>query len=227
MAELDGGAGDTGTENGEGTTEGGNGNQSQSQDNQSQSQDNGTALDGGENQEGSTALDGGETKDNSAQTSAPEKYEDFTLPEGVSLTPEQMEGFKEIAKGNDFTQEVAQKAVDMHLKLTTALQEKGAEDWKKQTGEWLEASKKDTEFGGQAYSDNLKIANQAIKKFGTPELVTLFKEYGVGNHPELIRFAYRIGKAIKDDDVHGGTASANEGNVSTLDAAAKKIYGSK
>ena len=136
-----------------------------------------------------------------------------------------MTGFKEIAKSNDFTQETAQKAVDMHMKLMNTLQEQGAAQWQKQTSDWLETSKADTEFGGQAYGDNIKVAIQAIDKFGTPELKTALNEYGIGNHPEFIRFAYRVGKAVADDTVHGGGSSAGEGAMTGIEAAAKKIYG--
>ena len=145
--------------------------------------------------------------------------------EGVSLTPDQMAGFKDIARSSDFTQESAQKAVDMHLGLTTAMQKHGAEAWEKQVGDWLTTSKADTEFGGQAYKDSIGVALKAIDKFGTKEFQSALDEYGIGNHPEFIRFAYRVGKAIADDTIHsGGNAGGGQAPANDMEAAAKKIY---
>ena len=185
--------------------------------------DAGTALGGAA--ETGTALGGDGEAAPGTQTSAPAEYADFTMPEGVSLTPEQMTGFKDLARTNDFTQEGAQKAVDMHLGLTTALQKQGAEAWEKQVGDWLTTSKTDTEFGGQGYKDSIGVALKAIDKFGTAEFKQALNEYGIGNHPEFIRFAYRVGKAIADDTIHsGGSAGGGQAPANDMEAAARKIY---
>ncbi|MEC7472463.1 MAG: hypothetical protein VX946_03765 [Pseudomonadota bacterium] len=52
---------------------------------------------------------------------------------------------------------------------------------------------------------------KAIEKFGSPELRQVLNDSGLGNHPELVKFCHRIGKAISDDSlVLGGTQGKDE-----------------
>jgi len=52
------------------------------------------------------------------------------------------------------------------------------------------------------------VAKKALDSFGTPELRTLLNESGIGNHPELIRFMVRAGKAISSDTFVAGERGA-------------------
>ena len=172
-------------------------------------------------EEASTTALAGEVE----QSSAPETYEDFAV-EGVEIPAEHQESFKSWAKENGLSQEAASKAVAFHVARAQAQQKESDEAWGKQVGDWLGAAKADKEYGGDAYGDNIKVAVAAIDKFGTPELKTVLNEYGLGNHPELIRFAYRVGQAMKDDDVVQNGMGGGGGEASnTFEALADRIYG--
>ena len=67
--------------------------------------------------------------------------------------------------------------------------------------------KTDAEIGGDKLPENLAVARKALETFGTPELKALLNESGLGNHPEVIRFFYRSGKAISEDRVIRGGAA--------------------
>jgi hypothetical protein len=49
------------------------------------------------------------------------------------------------------------------------------------------------------------VAKKALDAFGTTELRSLLNESGLGNHPEVIRFMFRAGKAISEDSMVTGT----------------------
>jgi hypothetical protein len=49
------------------------------------------------------------------------------------------------------------------------------------------------------------VAKKALDAFGTAELRSLLNESGLGNHPEVIRFMFRAGKAISEDSMVTGT----------------------
>ena len=183
-----------------------------------------TALGGGAALEGGTALGGGAPEVGEA-TAAPESYEDFGLPEGVTLPEGRMDAFKAAAKEAGWSQEVAQAAFDTHMKMASESANAASANWEKQVTDWLDTSKADDEFGGQEYDANLKVAVSAIEKFGTPELGQLLNEYGIGNHPELIRFAFRVGKAIADDTVEGAASGGAGGGSNDLESVAKRLYG--
>jgi hypothetical protein len=135
-------------------------------------------------------------------TGAPESYADFTLPEGVPegmvLEPESTSAFKEVAKAYNLSQAQAQKFVDLAAglvkKTLTGFQEAAVE----RIETWATQAKADPVVGGKDFEQNVQIAQQAIAQFGDPELEALYNEFGLGNNPALVRFCYRIGKAMNE-----------------------------
>lgn len=154
------------------------------------------------------------TKTESKPAGAPETYEDFTAPEGYNLTSELVGEFKTLAKDLNLTQEQAQKLIELdvkrHQSTGDALQQASAE--------WAESAKTDAEFGGDKLPESLASAKKALDAFGTPELRTLLNETGLGNHPDVIRFMVRAGKAISEDGFVSGARGA--GNA----ASAQSLY---
>ena len=115
-------------------------------------------------------------------------------------------------------QEQAQKLIDFQSNFVQAGAKKQVDDFNTQIETWKKDSKEDSEFGGDKFDENVKLAQAAVNNFGTPELKQLLEDYGVGNHPEIIRFMVKVGK-LTAEDVPGseGTAtSAASDRVSIL-----------
>ena len=144
---------------------------------------------------------------------APDKYE-FNAKVAAApeeLDPEVLTAFGDVAKELNLPQEAAQKVLDKVAPVMQARQAKAVEDAKT---EWANDSKSDQEFGGESLEANLEIAKTSLNKFGTDALKSLLSESGLGNHPEVIRFMYRAGKAISEDSYVGNSEGANaKGNV--------------
>lgn len=126
---------------------------------------------------------------------APEKYE-FTSPEGKTLDPDTLTAFSEVAKELNLPQDAAQKVLD---KMAPAIAQRQAAQIEQIRTDWAEASKADKEFGGDKLDQSLATARKALDTFGSPELRALLNDAGLGNHPEVIRFMFRAGKAISED----------------------------
>ena len=137
----------------------------------------------------------------------PEQYADFAFEDGKALDAELADDIKATAKELGLTQSQAQKLADLALKRTESAQSKQAEMLAQARDEWAGQAKADKEFGGDAIEANLATARKALDTFGTPELKALLNESGLGNHPEVIRFFYRSGKAISEDRVIRGGAA--------------------
>jgi len=137
----------------------------------------------------------------------PEQYADFAFEEGKALDTELADDIKATAKELGLTQSQAQKLADLALKRTESAQSQQAEMLAQARDEWAGQAKADKEFGGDAIEANLATARKALDTFGTPELKALLNESGLGNHPEVIRFFYRSGKAISEDRVIRGGAA--------------------
>lgn len=145
--------------------------------------------------------DDGETSEG-----APENYEPFELPaeyDGV-IDEATMEGFSEVAKDLNLTQEQAQKLVDYEVER----QENIIDAYQHQADKWKEASKVDEEIGGADHELKQAKAVKAYDVLATDEFKSLMNPYhaidnptglGLGNHPEVVRLFYRVGLKMSED----------------------------
>ena len=149
-----------------------------------------------------------ETSETEASEGAPEKYEFNSKVADApdELDPEVLTAFGEVAKDLDLPQEAAQKVLD---KVAPVIQARQAKEVEKARADWATKSQSDEEFGGENLGANLEIAKSSLKEFGTDALKSLLQESGLGNHPEVIRFMYRAGKAISEDGYVGNSQGAN------------------
>lgn len=156
-------------------------------------------------------------KEGDKPTGAPEAYEAFTMPEGIKLDEPIMGEFQTLAKDLNLPQEAAQKLVDLAGKMQLGTVEQIQATVERQSQEWAEATKADKEFGGDSFEANLALAKSALDKFGSPELKTLLSETKLGNHPEVVRFMVRAGKAISQDGfIPGGMNGASRDPASVM-----------
>lgn len=174
----------------------------------------------GQNTEGQQAegthAEGKQSGQEAKPEGAPETYE-FQPTEGAApIDAQVLEQFAEVAKELNLPQGQAQKMID---KVAPVIQARQAEQIAAIQAEWADTSKADKEFGGDALTENLATAKKALDTFGTPELRTLLHDSGMGNHPEIIRFMVRTGKAISEDRF------VNSGQGATSQAGeAKRLY---
>lgn len=144
---------------------------------------------------------------------APESY-DLKMPEGVELDQAAAAEFTAIAKELKLDQAAAQKLADVGAKMA----QRQVEAHAKLVESWVEQVKTDKEIGGDRFEENLGIARKALEAFGTPALRDVLNATGIGNHPEVIRAFYKVGKAISEDRF---VAGAPKGGT---DDPAKKLF---
>ncbi len=191
------------------------------------------ALAGDEDQSAADALGGEDDGEGSDDSNAPESYEDFEIPEGVTTFSEPVvAALGEVGRELGLSQEQAQKVID---KIGPAQIEAQASVVNNANDSWVKASRADKEVGGQHYAPSLKSARRAIDRFATPEFRKLLvgKNTRLANHPEMLRFLARVGKATSADRsiVNGKRtpAHAPKVNVSdpmaTQDATADMMFG--
>ena len=149
-----------------------------------------------------------ETSEQETKQGAPENYEfnSKVADAPQELDSEVLSAFGDVAKELDLPQEAAQKVLD---KVAPVLQRRQAQAVEEVKEEWANDSKSDQEFGGESLDANLTVAKSALDTFGTDALKSLLSESGLGNHPEIIRFMYRAGKAISEDSYVGNSLGAN------------------
>lgn len=140
---------------------------------------------------------------------APKPYEwqDFQLPEGVSLDTEATNSFKSLLEDSKLSlQEKAQGLLKLQGDLANRWAQEQQQAALDQSQKWVEQVKSDKEIGGDHFQESMTTAIKAVERFTTPELRDLLNASGLGNHPELVRAFVRIGKAISEDGlVMGGS----------------------
>lgn len=158
----------------------------------------------------------GANKETEAAQGAPEKYE-FATPEGVELDQVVLSEFEGVAKELNLPQDKAQKVIDkIAPKIAQRQAEQMAENFEKAKTAWAEQSKTDKEFGGSNFDESLGTAKKALEAFGSPELRKLLSDSGMGNHPEVIRAFYKVGKAISEDKLVTGSKAPAKSDSRTL-----------
>lgn len=146
-----------------------------------------------------------EPKTEIAKTGAPEKYENFKLPEGFVADAKMLESFSATAKELGLSQEAAQKLIDFNALNAKGQSEAAAAENLKA----LEGMKAETiKLLGPEYKVELGFAARALDKFGTPELRKLLDETGFGNHPEVVKMLVNAGKKISEDGLADGKSGA-------------------
>ena len=131
-------------------------------------------------------------------------YEDFALPDGTVADPDLRSKFEPFAKELGLSQKGAQKLVDFKAEMD----KHAMENWRNHLGDLKTKAQADPEIGGAKYEAAVASGRSAVAKFGTPAFRQMLNQYGVGAHPEMIKFMAKIGQAMGETPTVGeGTAA--------------------
>lgn len=153
---------------------------------------------------------GEEPKGEAAEPPKPPEDFDLNIPEGFEASDEALSAFKGLAKELGLQQEQAQKLIDYQAEIAAKQLEADRKQWMETQKVWQTEVRQDAEFGGAEFDKNLALANRVLTKFGTPELLTFLQNTGLSNHPEMVKFAIRLGKAGAEDSVAGTSGSPTD-----------------
>lgn len=147
---------------------------------------------------------------------APDAYSFKHPDEGQAFDDGVTTAFGEVAKELNMTQEAAQKVLD---KMSPVLAARQTEAVTAARTQWANDSSTDTEFGGDKLQENLGVAKKAMDAYATQPLKDLLEESGLGNHPEVVRLFYRVGKSISEDRFINGAGTGSQS------PDARRMYG--
>lgn len=140
---------------------------------------------------------------------APAEFEDFTIKEGVEVDEALLTEFKPLAKELDLSQNNAQQLIDLYTEQMAKVSQAQVEAWDAIQSEWKESARTDEEYGGDKFNASVNTAKLALDTLGTPALREALNTTGVGNHPEFIRFMYKVGKVIEEDKMVFGNVTGD------------------
>lgn len=169
---------------------------------------NDTLLGGAEG--GEKAAEGNEApapkQEEKTEEVVPENYESFKDLDGNEYAPESVQQFADAAKKVGLTQ---QKAQELFESMVPTARAHMMNDLRAKAQQWSLDCEKDPEIGGANFGANKAVAIAGYREFATPELRTILNASGLGNHPEVVRHFYRLGKTLQQDHgVHGEASGA-------------------
>lgn len=140
---------------------------------------------------------------------------DFTgldLPDGFELDTKLAETASPIMAEAALTQRQANRMAD----VVVAMKRQETEDWVREQQRWQEAAKTDSEIGGDNFNTSVNRCGRVMRQFGSPAFGEFLDQYGLGNHPEMIRFMARVGNAITEDEPGGSASSGGKEDPASI-----------
>lgn len=130
-----------------------------------------------------------EQKPEEKPAGAPEKYEDFKLPDGSQVDKTFMESFSATAKEMNLDQAQAQKLVDLAIER----------DKRVESGQFDQAAKWAQEFESRADAKETLAYAAKAREFVTPGMREMLKDPRIGNNPDIIESMAKIGRMLAED----------------------------
>jgi hypothetical protein len=161
---------------------------------------------------------------------APEKYEDFNVPEGFILDPEVGDKIGTLFKEGNLSQSYAQKLIDFYIKETREAQERPGKFYQDMRKQWVDEINKDSDIGGSKLNGAMAAISKLIGSTG--ELGEAFKDAmdytGAGDHPAVAKFLYALAKKLTEGGPVRGTGPSLEGmrqpGTPAMPSAAQAMY---
>lgn len=154
--------------------------------------------------EGKTTL----TKKDELAPGAPEKYEPFTAPEGLSLNPDVITKAEGIFKELDLNQDQAQRLVDFYAQNATVDQKAAEKAYEDLRADWVAKTKADPEIGTkltEVKRDVSKALDAALGVKGATAFKQALDDTGAGDHPDVIKAIWKLSpRWIEGAHVKGG-----------------------
>ena len=189
------------------------------QSNQSTTQETTAKTETPPKADGKTLLTEGQKEEPSKEPAkgAPEKYEDYKVPEGYQLDAEVKGEADKLFKGLGLNQEQAQSLVDFYTAKTTEAFKAPFDAYQQMTDGWRKDAEAHPDLAGKLGPG--KPVSVAISKFldgiGDAKLASDFRELmditGAGNHPAFIRVLNHAAQRLTEGSHVAGNGPAKAG----------------
>ena len=146
---------------------------------------------------------------------APEKYEDFKVPEGFTLDEDVAKNATTLFKELNLNQSNAQKLVDFYVKETKEAFDAPFNAYVDTRQAWRDEINADPNIGGTRLNGVKASIGRLIDSFGDSKLVEAFRDAmdytGAGDNPAVVRALYALSQKLTEGGPVRGTGPSSEG----------------
>lgn len=155
----------------------------------------------------------------------PDAYE-INPPEGIEFDENLVRGARETFHKAGLTPKQVQEVMGYYTQTLARDQEarqQQIEELKTQSQASLELE------WGESFASNIAVANQVLKRFGSPEIVSLLSTTGLANHADVVKLFYKIGQQFMESGGPGQhpTSGFMGGDVADARAAIERMNSDK
>ncbi len=155
------------------------------------------------------------TKEESkAPEGAPEKYTDFTVPEGFKLDPKMAEEAQTMFKDMNLSQANAQRLIDMYVARTQEASGAAHQSYLNMRQDWVKEVMANPDLGPKL-NDVKATISRALDSLGNPTLVANFKQAmditGAGDNPAFISTFYAMAQRLTEGKHVSGAGPSGSG----------------
>tara|TARA_R100000306_G_scaffold58985_1_gene57746 strand:+ start:443 stop:1282 length:840 start_codon:yes stop_codon:yes gene_type:complete len=141
------------------------------------------------------------------------------LPEGVIKDDKMEKYFRKSMHEAGLTQKQADQLYNSQINYMGEFVKQGKTNQETTEKDWDNTLRQDF---GLAYPEQMEAAKQAVDKFGSEELREYFNQSRLGNHPEMIKFAAKVGTMVMESGSMG-KGGRKGGSQLTPDQAKQEI----
>lgn len=146
----------------------------------------------------------------------PEKYEPWTLPEGLTLDEKVATEVNTMFKEAGLTQASGQKMVDFYSAKLLETAQAPLKAYKDQQDAWIKETKEDKDIGS-ILPKVKETVSRALDSLGDPTLANKFREAmdmtGVGNNPAFIKAFYKLAQQVTEGKTVIGSGPSKLGQI--------------
>ena len=153
----------------------------------------------------------------------PEAY-DFKMPEGFESDEGVMTSVEQFAKDNKLSVGAAAQLSEIAGNLIVSLNGSRETQFETVKEGWLESAKTDPEIGADISKGAESVAARAFNTIATPEMKALVDQYGIGNHPEMLRMFYRLSSLMGDDKMLMSGTGAGGGSDNSVASTVGSMF---
>ena len=132
------------------------------------------------------------------------------MPEGFEVDQKMLEVFSPLAEKLNLSQEDGDAMAKIYTDGIQEVFTQVLDKHSSQIATWATEAQGDSEIGGNNWKESLAAGERALATFGTDGLKQVLKESGLANHPEVIRFVSRAGKALSEDSFSAPDAGTGQ-----------------
>ena len=146
------------------------------------------------------------TEDGEAETEdAKEDHIDveykLALEENSFLDNSTIDEVTDFAKENNLSNDMAQEILSRQEQTLRNWIETKQNAHEEEKDGWRASVIEDKTMGGDNLKKTVEVSRRLVERYASEDFISMLRDTGYGDHPEVVKFFYKVGSAMSDDSL--------------------------